>query len=176
MMAERNVIETMNELIDQATEGQELVARLIADDIITRLRQTDPGLLTEWLDARAGETLGAFIAARLNSRRSYARSMHSRSVFAQAAEEFEETGDKEAFAIFETWVVISPDNRRRRFGDLRKEDCEFVSAQYGLSRKEAELYERFYTKLAEKIGDRTIREVYTEAQVRAMLSSFRTAP
>jgi hypothetical protein len=172
-MDDREVIAAMGEMIDAATQHGEVVARMVADDLIGKLRLADPEFLARWLDIRAGETLGAYVRERLNSQRSYARSMHRRSVFAHAAVEFELTGESSAFALFDSLVVVGPDNLRKRFGDLTRDDCLFVAAKYGASRREAEAYERFHQKLAERLGDKTVREVYSEAQCIAMLGSFR---
>lgn len=159
-------------MIDSVTEKGEIVARVVAESIVEELRTHDPAFLAEWLDARAGEILGDYIRDRLNSRRATARVMHSRSVFAAAASSFEETGDVASFSAFDALVVVNEDNLRRRVGDMTKEDCLFVAHAYGRSRREAEMYERFHLALAEKLGDSTVRDVYTEEQYRAMLSSF----
>ena len=173
-MEDREVIAAMSQMIDAATKEGEVVARLAADDLIAKLRLADPELLARWLDIRAGETLGAYIRERLNSRRSYARSMHKRSVFAHAVVEYQVTGNASAFQLFETLVTVGPNNLRRRFGDLTKEDCLYVAESYARSRRESEFYERFHRRLADRLGDgRTIRDIYTEQQVQDMLGSFR---
>lgn len=174
-MNDRNYIAEMSAIIDAVTQVGELVVPLVAEDIVEKLRTNDPELLRGWLEARAAETLSAFIRNRLNSQRSYARSMHNRSVFANAAAEFAETGDVGAFAIFDTLVTVGPDNLRRRFGDLTSEDCTFVSNEYAKSRRESEMYEKFYSALSKKLNGRMVREVYTEDQCVAMLGSFRSA-
>ncbi len=38
------------------------------------------------------------------------------------------------------------------------------------------MYERFHRRLAEKLGDKMISEIYTEQQCIAMLGSFKSSP
>jgi hypothetical protein len=173
---EREIIDEINRLLDEATDEGEIVVRIVASDIVAKLRSNSPELLAAWLDLRAEEILAGHLAARLNSKRAYRRSMHNRSVFAEAVQAFEETGDPGSFELFNSLVVINAGGLRRRFGDLTADDCRFVAASYEKSRRESEMYEKFHRRLAEKLGDKTIREVYSESQCIAMLGSFRNAP
>src|SRR5438045_2332410 len=105
----------MNAIIDAVTTEGEVVARVIADEIVEKLRDVNPELLHDWLEARAPEVLAEHVRNRLNSKRAYARSQHSRSVFAAAAAEFAETRDPKAFALFDSLVVVDGAGLRRRF-------------------------------------------------------------
>lgn len=72
-MGERDFAAEMRAVIDTATEGTPYVARVVAGEIVEKLRANDPDLLAGWLDAHAESLLWQAINDRDRSARAHAK-------------------------------------------------------------------------------------------------------
>jgi hypothetical protein len=168
----RDYIADMSAAIEDAIPEGDYAAPLVAAELVEKLRATDPGLLSGWLDLRAAVFLADTIARRSNSKRQAARVGGPRRAFAEAAQRFTEQTDPAILAPFATEYVIDAENTRRRVADMTGPDHRFVAAGYAESKRTAALLEKFHVAVARKVGDRRTAEVISESEYLAMLRSI----
>lgn len=171
-MSNRNYSDEIRDLVDSMTLTGEFVARLVADDIVEKLRANDPELLSGWLNERAGEILGDYIRHRCNSTRSHVRSMAGRRAFAEAAEAFAETRIAAVFDPFRVVYVVNDEDLRRPVADMTGADHLYVASGYALSAKQSLMEEAFHRAVAKKVGGKRTSEVFTTEQYESMYRSI----
>lgn len=172
MSTDRDYNTEILNLVKEMTPAGDFTARLVADDVINKLRANDPELLAGWLDLRAGEILGAWIAAHYNSLRSRTRIMAPRRAFAEAAERFTETREPVILDPFAAVYVVDHENLRRRVADMTGADHSFVADRYADDKHTAAMLEAFHRAVAKKVGDKRTADVFSTDQYLAMYRSI----
>lgn len=172
MTDERDFNAEILDLVKNMTPVGDFTARIVAEDVIAKLRANDPGLLAGWLDLRAGEILGAWIVAHYNSLRSRSRVMAPRKAFAEAAERFTDTGDIATLGPFGAVYVVDHANLRRRVADMVGDDHLFVADHYADDKHTAAMLEAFHRAVAKKIGTQRTADVFSADQYLTMYRSI----
>lgn len=67
------------------------------------------------------------------------------------------------------WMMIPIDGKLVRIGDVRRSDAEAVAAGYAKRKAHMAGKEAIWTRIASELGDRAVRERYTEDDIRAIL-------
>jgi hypothetical protein len=172
----RDYIAEMNAVIEAAVPEGDYIAPILGAELAEKLKANDPELLAGWLWTRAQAELSDTFARRSNSLRQHARVMGPRRAFADAAEEFERTGDPRVLRTFQTEYVVNSGNLRRKVADMTGPDHRFVADSYGATAKSASMLAAFHRAVAKKVGDQRTADVFTQDQYDAMLRSLMRGP
>jgi hypothetical protein len=95
----RNYVAELRALIDAETNHGAYVPRQVAEKLVAYLRETDPELLSGWLDDQAEHFIWQMINDRDRSRRAQGKERANRVAFAVAAGQYAE-GDAAALGAF----------------------------------------------------------------------------
>lgn len=149
------------DFVDERRPTGDYVLAVFAADLVTELRETNPDLLTNWLDINAAQFVTQVLGDQERSRRGRLLSDAPRSVFKIAANRFR-AGDESAFAQY---FVVSDDKLRRRLGDMTRADHLFV-AEWHIKRSNAALFEAaFHRAIAKRIPvGMTTKDAMSEAE------------
>lgn len=165
----------MRELVDETAAAQSsYIPRILASEIIAKLRRNDPDLLAGWLDLQAEHFVWQMINDRDRSRRSYMRIHAGRGAFAEAAERFS-GGDSEALDNFLSMRFTVEDGSRRELHTLRRDSLTFVADTYEKREKENRFNKTIFRAMAEHVGNRTVGDVYTNEDLRRMFGGVTSA-
>jgi len=169
----RDYLADMDNALEKAIEAKDgsYIASLVGAELADRLSREDPDLLFGWLRTQAHAFVGRAVSARSNSTRAALRANAPRKQFKDAAEQFGAEGDPGVLAVFHTEFVVDKNNTRKRVGDMRAADCLFVADRYTHTASYAKMEAAFHRAVAERIGDLSIAEVYTDAEYRTMYRS-----
>jgi hypothetical protein len=172
----------------EAETARDYVPASLARKIVCRLRTEDPELLAGWLNAQADQVLLDAINRRDRSHRTAARYSTPRSTFAVEAKAMEQTN---AGFASDGWAADSPrerraaqmgrwlssrftvgDGSRKQLADMTKGDLLFVGDAYTERARENQLTAAFIKAIANKVGNRTVIDHYTEQQLTTMWDSL----
>lgn len=157
--------ESMTAFIDAILgESEDLIPSIAAAGLVADLRSSDPELLAVWLDAHAEAFLREAIGTVIRSRRARSRNKASAGVFARAARVFEQTGDRNVLSPFEQRYVVDGADTQRRVRDMTRTDCLFVAERYEITANRGAMLAAFHSAVARRVGDKTVGQVYTEAE------------
>ena len=163
--ASRDYAHEMGALIDQTTLATATSAT-VAQELVAFLRTSDPQLLAGWLDTQAVSFLRQAILRRDASIRTHNRVQACRSVFRDAAKEFEQSGDDtdlRTHFLSETYVI--PGGVRMLLKDMTAEHLSYVADEYATRAKSNLMREAFLRALAKKCGQRPVGDVLDEEAV-----------
>jgi hypothetical protein len=168
---ERDFNAEMNEKIVEtfAEIDGDFVSSIVAWDLVTKLMETDPELLSGWLHLHAKSFVAGVLNSHVRSFRAKARSQAKASAFATAARRFEATGDiSDLGGWFNVRYVVDDQSTQRRLGEMSQADLLFVASRYGRTARTLLLEEAFHRALAARVGNRTVADVFTEDQISEM--------
>lgn len=159
--------------VDQRMPSGDFVLPVLAADLVTEMRKTDPALLRGWLDANATQFVTQVLGDRARSERGRRAVDAPRSAFAEAADRFSD-GDSDALKPFDLHFVIGDDMTRRRLGDMTRADHLFVANEH-TKRSNAALFEAaFHKAVAKRIpAGKTTQDVMDEQEYLRLRSSIR---
>lgn len=169
----RNLNRDLNEVIRDEIKraGDSYVAAAVALNVVERLREQDPELLTKFLDQHAVTVIHREILNLEGSKKFQARASSERtekakaSVFSNAVSRYE-GGQKQALTPWlDTVYVVTSNNLRRRLADMDKEDLEYAANQYINRARANELQAAFLRALANRVGAGTVADVLEEEQL-----------
>lgn len=160
----RNFAVEMRAVMDAETGMGPYTSALVAEQIVEKLRATDPDLLQGWLDSQAVNFLRHAINLRDCSQRTHARATASRSVFRAAAEAAAE-GDDAPLAQFLTTVHVLEDGTRVRLSEMRQPDLIYVADGHGKRAAESLLQEAFLRALAKKVGKGKVADHFDDTKL-----------
>ncbi|MGD9991014.1 hypothetical protein [Pseudonocardia sp.] len=161
----------MRDLIDQHTGSGPYVPRVAATEIVEKLRENDPDLLSDWLDEQATHFVWQAINDRDRSRRSRAVHTNRSSAFREAAVSHT-AGDVTALRAFLDAPYTVADGSRRRLAELRRDDLLHVAGAYDKRAHENGMWSAFMKALAKKVSRGTVSDHFTEPQLAAMWNSL----
>lgn len=170
----RNYSAEMSKIITEILLDAEadLIPSVASWTLVSRLKKTDPELLTGWLLEHSSTFLAEQIKHRLASARARARSNAARSAFAADARKFT-GGDSSAISHWKTVrYAVDGENTQRRLLDMNRDDLNFAAARYSRSAHTALLEEAFLLALASRVGQQTVGAVFTENDIDRMYSSI----
>ena len=149
-------------------------SRVLAGDITNLLRTEQQVLLLGWLDQNAEHFIWQHINDIDRARRAKAAREARGHQFAEAAEEFEQTGNKAVLSDFLGMRFTVENGTRKRLAELTADDLRHVETSY-LRRADDQLMwaafaKALHTKLEREGG--TVEDHYTEEQLKNMLAGF----
>jgi hypothetical protein len=169
----RDFVTEMRKIIDDETSAGPYVSGVVAERIVAECRAGDPELLAGWLDQQAVTFLRQAINARDCSARTYARTATRRGQFATDASAYT-AGDVGALR---GWLgvpfVISSGGARKQLADLTSVDLEFVASEYDRRSDENRMMAIFLRAMQKKVGDGTVGQSYSDAELISMWKSLR---
>lgn len=149
---------------------EDFVLGVEAEKLVAYLRANKPAELRMWLDEHAATFVADCVRHRGRSRRSKAQQRQGAHDFAEAAARFE-AGDDEALNPFKL-LTHCIEGRWKRLGAMRGQDHLYVADDYRCKGKKQLLLAKFHQAVAERIGDRTTEEVFTEEKYLEMYRSL----
>lgn len=168
---ERNFVAEMRAVIDAETAGGNYSSPLVAQHIVRKLRVTDPDLLEGWLNAQAEFFIRHAINLRDCSARTHARTASRRRAFGADAERH----DAGASGAMVAWLTVPfpvEDGTRKSLADLTAADLDFVASHYEQRAAENQMTATFLRALRKKVGRKTVKDQFDDAQLNAMWQSI----
>ncbi len=160
----RDYAAQMRAIIDAETSDGPYLPRRVADDIVLKLRHTDPDLLDGWLQLQASTLLFHAIDSRDRSRRGHARRAAARGVFSAAATAHR-TDDDEGLRRFLDMPLTIHSGHHKRLADLTGAELRYVADTYATRANDNLMMAAFLRVLAKKVGSRTVADRFTDDQL-----------
>jgi len=175
----RDYVREMKAILDQHLTNEQYNAAEIARTVVAELRREDPDLLLGWLSVQAVRLVRETILKRDSTfrgeNRQRAAYSTSRSVFRDAAAEFERTGDdKPLRSRFMAEVYVIPDGSRVPLRLMTADQLNFAADDFQQRGRESLFREAFLRAVATRCGDRTVEEVFDEGQLARLWLSIAT--
>jgi hypothetical protein len=152
--------------------NEDIIPSSVAARLLAQLRTEDPELLAAWLDQHAEAIVRDAITSIIRQRRSRARKHAAAGAFGKAAREFTQTGDVSVLSPFSVRYVVDGLDTQRQVRDMNRTDCLFVAERYSISADRALMQAAFHKAVADRLGDRTVGEVFSEEQYNRMYRSL----
>ena len=173
----RDYVQEMRTLVMGAMEtarasGQTFQHMALAHKIMEELRDRDPELLDGWMRLQAAEMLRQYIGTIDRSDRAKERQKASRRSFGDAVERHK-AGDPEALTKFLTVsYVVDESSNRMLLGKMKQPELHFAADVYQRQADANAFEAQFLRALANKVGSKTVGEVFTEEQIVRMRDSL----
>lgn len=167
----RDYATEMRQELDRATAEGPYVPRVVAGEVVDKLRATDPDLLDGWLQAQAEHFIWQAINDRDRSVRAATRHRAPRQEFSSAVTAHDQ-GDVTPLRKYLDMPYSVEDGSRKRLASLTRDDLQFVGATYRRRAAENALMEAFFAALAKKVKSGVVADHYSEDQVAAMFASI----
>jgi hypothetical protein len=151
---------------------EDIIPSSLASRLVERLRTQDPELLDAWLSLHAEAIFRDTITSIIRHRRSRARKHAAAGAFGRAAQRFSETGDIEQLSPFRVRFVVDGLDTQRQVRDMTRTDCLFVAERYTISADRALMEAAFHRAVANRVGDRTVGDIFTEDEYNNMYRSI----
>jgi hypothetical protein len=165
----REVRKYVDDVLDRA--GDTYIVGTLAAQIVERLRDEDPGLLADFLDAHATSIMAKMLGDVVRIERTRVKQQSSRRVFNEATKRFE-NGDT---AALNSWLdlmyVVNIDEQRKRLRDMDKDDLEYAAADYTARARGNALQAAFLRALSAKVGAKNVGEVFSDDEITRMWQS-----
>jgi hypothetical protein len=161
---DRDYLAEMDKVIDRMTTESSFVPGDAARKIVRMLLETDVELLEGWLGLGAETFLTDRITARERAVRAQCRRAARGHRF-RAALDAHQAGDDTALRDFLSTRYSVADGTWRRLAELRRADLLFVSNGYARRADENALMREVMRQLAEKVGDGTVAQHYTNEEL-----------
>lgn len=169
---ERDYVGEMRAKVDELARGT-YYPPMVAHKIISELLETDPALLDGWLYLQAEQVLRSAINERDRSRRSAARHVRtSRSVFAEAAQTAERTGDTSSLERWLNSPLSLSNGARMALRDMHRDHLLDAGRQYQTRAETQGLMASFLHVLAREVGSGSVADLYSEEQLSQMWQSL----
>lgn len=164
-----NSLVRMMQYIDRATSNSEpYVARVLATELVAKLRANDPELLQEFLDAHAEDLIWRMITDRDRSMRAHTKATSSTAAFERATSRGQEAVQ---MWLDETRFTCA-ENIRKSLGDMTHEDLTTVAASYTARARDNQMTAALLSALGKKLRNgETVRDRFTEEQIVQMWES-----
>lgn len=166
----RDLATDIRKVVDEEIKvaGPTWTAAVVANRVVARLREEDPELLTKWLDMMAPEVIRKMVTEvshvkRMEARRASANAPNP--VFTSAVKRFEEGEEKALAAWLDTVYVVNTNNSRKKLRDMDQDDLKYAVNDYTARAKANAMQAAFLRALAEKVGARTVGEVYEDVEL-----------
>lgn len=163
--------ELIAELVEKWTPTGDFVAAVQGAKLADHLRQSDPDLLTEWLDHNAAYFLSDQF--RQHSRASRAKTLRSAKVRAfRTATDAADDGDMAPLSHFNVRYVIDTEGTQRRVADMVGADHLYVSFEYRASANYEAMLAAFHAAVAKKVGKKRTADVLSEEDYERLFLSI----
>lgn len=166
----------MRAMIDELTSQGPYIPAIVAGDIVEKLRQTDPELLTGWLYLQAISIVRRAINDRDHSARMHARSLASQKRFALAVQEFEDNNSSVALTKFlDTVYRVDDKGTRKRLAEMTADDLLYAANDYQDRAKQNAMQEAFLRALLDNFTIGTndqVGEKFSEENIARLWNSI----
>jgi hypothetical protein len=162
---ERDYAAEMRVILDAEMQVGD-AAPVVAARIVAKLRATDPGLLSGWLDLGATSFVREALGQIDRSARGAARRGIARSAFADAGDR----GDVGEFLAVR--YVVDEQQTRKPLGDLLKPELLYVASEYDADAKSARLEAAFFRAIAKQVGTGRVRDRFDEQRIAELRRSI----
>jgi hypothetical protein len=163
----------ISDLINDAIGvDEDIIPSSVASRLVERLRTEDPELLAIWLDMHAEAVFRDTITSVIRHRRARSRKHADAGAFGRAAQRFSETGDVEELSPFRVRYVVDGLDTQRQVRDMTRTDCLFVAERYTISADRALMQAAFHRAVANRVGDGTVGDIFTEDEYNRMYRSI----
>ena len=173
----REVGERMQAYITAELDGQEpYTVGDAAENVVAKLRANEPELLAAWLDVQATSFVRNAIHGMHGAARSQAKRAARLSVFSEATRRFAEGDPGPIRDIANGKLLEMPmtcaGSVVKPLGKLMRADLHFAAERYH-DRARANAFEAAWLRaIAERVGDGTVEEVFSEAELATMRASL----
>lgn len=167
----RDFVGEMRAVIEAATSNAPYVSRVVAAEIVGKLRADDPDLLTGWLDLQAEQMVHAAINERDRSARASARANVGRTRFRDAADQAD-LGDLGPLRRLLDMPFVVQSGQRLPLGRMTGYDCGYVAESYESTARRARMHAALLRALEDRIGGERVEEHFSEEQLRDLWTSF----
>jgi len=171
-MGIRDWVREMDQLIERKTQETPYQSRVVAQDIVAELLVEDPDLLHGWLEIRAADLIHDAINYRDRSRRATGVIERKQQDFKQVLDEFVAGRTEPVRSFLATMYAVDEQNNRKQLRDMDKGDLNYVADRYADRAKQNGFLAAYHRELARRVGTRTVGDVFTEEQLRAMREQF----
>lgn len=167
----RNYTSEMHERIKKAIPEYDYVPSIIAMNVIDRVEKEDPELLSGFLVEQAVRLVSeAIVEMSVNQRKRY-RAAAARTEFSEAAARFE-AGDETALSPFYAEFTVDVENTRRQAANMTGADHLFVATRYRKVERTSKMQAAFHEAVAQKVGDKQTKDVFTEEEYSRLYQSI----
>lgn len=163
----RDYAAELRKIVDEATSHGPYVSRVIAGEVVEKLRANDAELLDGWLHTNAEQFVWQMINDRDRSTRSHARQTSNRREFKAASDEHA-NGNSAPLVRWLNVPFVVEDGSRKRLGDMYAADLKFAAGSYEERAVENRLTATFLKKLAVKVGKDQVSNHFSDEQLVAM--------
>lgn len=167
----RDYATEMRAVIDAEAQGT-YAAPVVAAHIVEKLRATDADLLRGWLDLQAENFIRHAINLRDCSTRTHNRTAVRRSVFREAAENFEAGNAEPLVTGFLDEVYVVEDGNKVPLREMRSADLLFAADDYKARAAQHLMQEAFLRALAKKVRSKKVGDVLDEEKVASLWRSL----
>lgn len=168
----RDHLRDMTKAIDNFIPEEDYVSSDLSAQLVAHLRDSDPDLLTGWLNDCANILIAHEISARRRYRVRAAVKQLPRDVFANAVAEHE-AGDSTSLSIFAEHLVVNEKRISRAIGSMNRDDHLWVAASHHSRSKVALMKAAFHEAVAAQIPPgQTTADVMDEDTYRRLYDSI----
>ncbi|HEY6074357.1 MAG TPA: hypothetical protein VIV15_13450 [Anaerolineales bacterium] len=169
-----NLAQDVRDIVDQELEraGDVFTVGGVAARVVARLRDEAPELLAKFLDEHAEPIVSRMIGDITRAQRAQVKVKSGRSVFSQALERYEQGEPSALAAWLDTAYVVTTKDERKRLRDMDKDDLVFAAHEYTDRARTNALQAAFLRSLADRVGARTVGEVFTDDELARMWNSL----
>jgi hypothetical protein len=166
---------------DYGSEVREIVDKFCVDNwtapsvatkVVDHLITSDPDLLHGFLRMHAHGIIRDMVTSAHRSIRTYNRIQASRSVFKEAADQFEQGNEEPLRTGFLQESYALEDGSWRPLKDLRAEELSFVAGRLENQAATMAMRAAFLRALARRCGDTPVGDVFSEVQLAKLWNSL----
>jgi hypothetical protein len=171
-MPNRDHLRDMTKAIDTFMPEDDYVASDLSAQLVAHLQDSDPALLTGWLNDCATILLAHEISSRRRYRVRAAVKQLPKDVFADAVAAHE-AGDSTTLSIFAEHLVVNEKRISRAIGSMNRDDHKWVADSHRSRSKTALLKAAFHDAVAARIPEgQTTADVMNEETYRRLYDSI----
>jgi hypothetical protein len=176
-MGERDYAADMMAAIERAIDDEPYVSRIVAAKVVETLRELDPDLLSGWLDEQAEHFVWEAIGDRRRSTKAHTQAHRKSKLFGELAATAEDgTNRIEDWWLDRSEWVVDTDQTTKKLGDMTKGETLFAADTYDARARGNLLKAAVLKKIAEKVGDGTVRDHWSEQQLAALFGDIYQSP
>lgn len=170
--ANRHMRKHIDEALNLAAGQGAYATRVVADHLVTALRQADPDLLLAWLDAHAVDLVHDTMSYLERSSRAHARAISNRSAFARALDTSLLTGDRQGALLPWLSSVFDVEGVKKRLATMDRTDCITAAEAYGGRARRNAMQEAMLRAIARTLEEgQTVGQRWSEAELAGLWRS-----
>lgn len=173
-LTNRDPVRVIRKYVDDELDraGETYIAGTVAARIVDRLAEEDPALLLQFLQAHAVQIITRMIGEITRSQRSHTRAVTARRLFAGAVERHQDGNENALASWLDVMYVVNTNQQRKHLRDMDHDELVWASEDYNARARGNMLQSAFLKALANRVGARTVGEVYTEEELSRMWGSI----